>query len=721
MFAKSSQHSMRFSIGITSFVGLFLLLGVLLARYGLPGSTVAAQSPSRQEIYVPLVMDASVDHSDTPSIADVSQQTEWVKYESQTGGYSFSYPSSYTITEHEQGFVQLRPIDDDAPVAIITLMYLSYEIEPTDDLLEWARLYDTHHKEGAFELDFASVDRSNANADAESRWLYVESTATSPLPIQAFLITNHRLVFRLSAHQPPDSNDQTLRQIAKSLTFSAEAPRDLAQLFDPDPPPFFTSLDEYVEYILGERVLQALNIRMFTGETPTELLEQMSALERRAYETALEAHAELLQELDRQRAEPPPPDSVYSESDYQSYLGSEAEYNQTLPGATPIGEPSSQSDESGPFSTIFAAGTLANCAGIVPTTGLNNRKGLPARYTTPIRTYNPAPPILCGSQFHVNADTYAADISVAANTEVRATTQGETVYQVVNNFQGIGYGRYVRTYSDQTSAGEPRRCYHIYAHLNNINVNVNDVLDPSGLIGLSGCTGTNPCANHLHFGISTIFNGTSMPVDLSPVKGLTPNLNYPAQCATCGHIRNPDNEPIIIESNEFQVQVQPVSSGHYWNCSTYLPNHTGTCYRAAVPISPEWGLAPLTSSNLQLTPKITFEVWLPSDANYYLWVCAMGGSVEDDSLHMSSNNTPLVDPPFGTATDMTGYHSSNWVWRSVRMNQLRPYLYYPRGYRYVNVHARENGLRIDRILLTKDIDYDPTAASIRCGAQNLYD
>lgn len=93
----------------------------------------------------------------------------------------------------------------------------------------------------------------------------------------------------------------------------------------------------------------------------------------------------------------------------------------------------------------------------------------------------------------------------------------------------------------------------------------------------------------------------------------------------------------------------------------------------------------------------------------------MGGNVNDDSLHMGQNS--LL---FGTADDMSGYDSTSWVWRSLAMDGTSPYLDLIQNYNNIDLYARENGMRVDRILLTKDFNYNPTTAGIRCGAQGLY-
>ena len=85
----------------------------------------------------------------------------------------------------------------------------------------------------------------------------------------------------------------------------------------------------------------------------------------------------------------------------------------------------------------------------------------------------------------------------------------------------------------------------------------------------------------------------------------------------------------------------------------------------------------------------------------------------DDSLHITLGGN-LTD-----ATDMTGYASSNWKWKSLQMDGTSAYLYATKGYRDINMHAREDGMRVDRILLSRILSFNPTSAGIRCGAQGL--
>jgi hypothetical protein len=97
----------------------------------------------------------------------------------------------------------------------------------------------------------------------------------------------------------------------------------------------------------------------------------------------------------------------------------------------------------------------------------------------------------------------------------------------------------------------------------------------------------------------------------------------------------------------------------------------------------------------------------------------MGGHLDDDSLHMGSNSHAVV-----SADNMSGYHSSDWVWRSITIDgPPEPWLPIVPGYNNIDMYARENSMRVDRILLTYNFAYNPDSGNpstdIRCGAEGL--
>lgn len=127
---------------------------------------------------------------------------------------------------------------------------------------------------------------------------------------------------------------------------------------------------------------------------------------------------------------------------------------------------------------------------------------------------------------------------------------------------------------------------------------------------------------------------------------------------------------------------------------------------AVVPLT-NWGIAPLVTSQ---SPELRYaNVYSFSSGTYYIWLCGYGGTADDDSVYMGVNGS---SPP--SAQDISGYHQASWVWKSVKMDLQRPYISLSTGNQVVNLWAREDGMRVDRILLTKDFYYSPVG-NIRCG------
>jgi len=74
-------------------------------------------------------------------------------------------------------------------------------------------------------------------------------------------------------------------------------------------------------------------------------------------------------------------------------------------------------------------------------------------------------------------DTYAIDILVNEGTAVYGTTQNEQVTSIVNS--NTGWGNYVWTVSQQYVRGFHKTYYQVYAHLSQINVVLNDTIQPT--------------------------------------------------------------------------------------------------------------------------------------------------------------------------------------------------------------------------------------------------
>ncbi len=702
-------------LGFLKYVCLLIVLLTLSVSFmtnNLFNFSVKAQSDTTSTLFLPFIVSSST-NAQGLQVADTSQTSNepWPTYTSAKGGYSLTYPTGWTVEETQKGSLSLI-----APTGKvqdkITVTHLDFEKPEADELAQWAKAFFALSLGPDLERTLSSIALAVEWPGGTSQQLYVQYTP--PTTTEEYLITHGRLVMQIYTNSSSEGFRDLLRTVANSVKFTADGPINQEQLSAPEQPPPYLTIEEWEQRLADQiAAADAIRYRLQTGEVPTHLLEKMSERAKKEYAQMLINDADYIEQIDQQRElqnSPPPPPIPNPEPNSPEFYEAERIYNEKLPkDGSSEGEQSQEMWHS-------SAEAYVQSAAVNGVDDLANRRGVPTRLTTPIRVY-PINNVSCISSEHYAKDTYAIDVIIGTGTAVYGTTQNETVVTTVTNPAAGGWGMYVWTSSQQYVRGGYKTYYHVYAHLSRVDVTTGTIVQPSTQIGLSGNTG-NSSTPHLHFQVHTHYgfdndSGGYVPVDLTPVKGFTPDLDYPFNTG-CGVINDPTNTPIVIEANEFQYSSQPVSGGYNWSCSTYLPNHTGTCYRAAIPISPVWGLAPLTYSNVHLTPRISYQVWFPTATNYRVWVCGMGGTVDDDSLHVGQNSSLL-----GTADDISGYHLGNWIWSSVAMDGSNPYLYLSQNYSNIDSYIRENGMRIDRILLTKDFTYNPTTAGIRCGAQGL--
>lgn len=333
---------------------------------------------------------------------------------------------------------------------------------------------------------------------------------------------------------------------------------------------------------------------------------------------------------------------------------------------------------------------------------LSTRKALPSDWWSPVQvsgaiTKNAS----CISAWHSGDSAMAIDIQGVGTTTSVYAAQSGTVS--ATGWDPGGYGNYVVITSSASVANDARSYQHLYAHLSRRDVALNDpAIRGTTQLGLTGTTG-NSTGPHLHFHVRT--NG--YPVDLSPMLGFTPNTAYPNE-STCGVIESRANSPIIIEPVMFAQRYQP-RSNHYWFCYSDI-NHTTECAMAGVPNNAS-GWDPLVPSQ---SPELRYaSVSVPASGTYTIWVCGWGGAYDDDSLHMG-----YVDALQSTSDRITGFHPNRWVWSNITMDLVGG-VYQParvtagEGDRVFNIWMREDGLRIDRILLTRSSTFP--IATIRCG------
>jgi len=105
------------------------------------------------------------------------------------------------------------------------------------------------------------------------------------------------------------------------------------------------------------------------------------------------------------------------------------------------------------------------------------------------------------------------------------------------------------------------------------------------------------------------------------------------------------------------------------------------------------------------SPQLSYKVNFGTPGTYYLWLKGMAKDSSSDSLHYGLDGSAV-----GSSYDDSAQLSYNTVftWLSKRGDGLRPTIVVPSvGLHVVDIWMREDGAKLDRVLLTTDTAYNP--------------
>jgi hypothetical protein len=105
------------------------------------------------------------------------------------------------------------------------------------------------------------------------------------------------------------------------------------------------------------------------------------------------------------------------------------------------------------------------------------------------------------------------------------------------------------------------------------------------------------------------------------------------------------------------------------------------------------------------TPELQYRIKFTTPGTYYVWLRAEADSQQDNSVHVGLNGQALT-----TSDRMTLSKTGTWQWTKNTMDgsQLATISIPSAGIYTLNVWMREDGLRLDRLLLTTSSSLTPS-------------
>lgn len=142
----------------------------------------------------------------------------------------------------------------------------------------------------------------------------------------------------------------------------------------------------------------------------------------------------------------------------------------------------------------------------------------------------------------------------------------------------------------------------------------------------------------------------------------------------------------------------PERSQRNWITQTTLSGYTGTAYLSALPDTE----LQFTSNYTEASPELQYAINFTTTGTYTILVRGYAPNAAGDSLYVSVDDRPPVV--------LTGFDPGIWSWATqVNTSPSDPAMLTitEPGLHTFRVWQREDGLRLDRIVLTTNAGYNP--------------
>ena len=153
---------------------------------------------------------------------------------------------------------------------------------------------------------------------------------------------------------------------------------------------------------------------------------------------------------------------------------------------------------------------------------------------------------------------------------------------------------------------------------------------------------------------------------------------------------------IVLEVEQFSYKTGP--NNGTWQNQAILDGYVGSGYLSALPDIDQIFTTPYTTSN----PELHYAINFSTTGTYYIWLRGYAPNAAGDSIYLNLDNQSV--------TTLTGFIPRVWSWAGkpdnaqgipVTVEVMTP------GLHILHIWQREDGLRLDQILLTTNGSYNP--------------
>jgi alpha-D-xyloside xylohydrolase len=179
------------------------------------------------------------------------------------------------------------------------------------------------------------------------------------------------------------------------------------------------------------------------------------------------------------------------------------------------------------------------------------------------------------------------------------------------------------------------------------------------------------------------------------IVSLTVNVSFAQNFIEVGGV-------VDVESENPSTQLIP--GDHSWILTNSIAGFSGTGYMEALPDNG----TNITANVPSTSPELVYPVTFSATGTRYVWVRGYATNPSNDSVHVGINNNAT------TATNITFANSYNaWVWTNrTGAGNTATITVSSTNAAAINVWMREDGFRIDRLLLTTNANFSATLGNV---------
>ena len=154
-----------------------------------------------------------------------------------------------------------------------------------------------------------------------------------------------------------------------------------------------------------------------------------------------------------------------------------------------------------------------------------------------------------------------------------------------------------------------------------------------------------------------------------------------------------DQGLIIIEAEDYSdcSHGVDVAENSFWELESNFSGFTGQGYMEAIPDNK------VKTGNLTFGPHLKYNISISTAGVYHLWLRLSAPDGGGDSIHIGLNGILFSDNELGLSTPA----NNQWNWEFISLNITSA------GINQLDIWMREDGIRIDSLVVTTDLDFVP--------------